>query len=333
MKRTARSGFTLVEMLVVIVVISILVALVVPAVSRAMTRAREAAVMAEINGLSTAIVTFKSKYGSEPPSQITIVLPNGATPPSWTNYASSMATIRGLWPQFDFTMGAGAGTTYPTYWNSIAQTDAAGNKVLNFNSGECLLFFLGGVMKDTASGPNVIPTGFAKNPKWPFSPDNIISNREGPFFEFTAKNRVMDFDGNGINEWYDSLPGQTKPYLYFSSYDGQGYRIAELPQSAGQFLFVHDVYRISPNSGQQIAPQNPSAIPTGSQTLQPQKGQSFQIISPGYDGDFGWGGVFDSNLQNSGLIALDLTKNPPVPIADFAAFDNLTNFNPGRLNP
>jgi prepilin-type N-terminal cleavage/methylation domain-containing protein len=310
-----RRAFTLVELMVVIVIIGILMAILLPVIGRIRVNVNEARVITEINGLSTGIATFKSKFGVEPPSRISIYL----TQAGWTGDPASMATIRTIWPQFDFSMGAGAGSAYPTYWSTIAVSNT-----INLNSGECLLFFLGGVMQDGASGPNQVPTGFASNPRYPFAPTSVNANRIGPFFEFTAINRIRDIDNNGMNEYYDSLPGQTNPYLYFSSYEGQGYRLAELPQSGGNYLFLHDFYRVSPTVAS--PPATPPVSPTGSQTLPAQKPQSYQIISPGYDGDFGAGGVFNTNLPNSGLT--DSNGNP-----DKAAFDNLTNINGSRLNP
>jgi prepilin-type N-terminal cleavage/methylation domain-containing protein len=329
-RRTSRSAFTLVELMIVIVIITILASILIPTIGRVIVRTREAQVITEINGLTAAIAAFKSKYGVEPPSRITIYLtgdPVGKTgwfTPTTTTAvpAQNMALVRSIWPQFDFTMGGGAGASYPAYWSTIAVNDGFGNQVVNFNCGECLLFFLGGVMNATGTPP----TGFAKSPKWPFAPASVVANREGPFFEFTNLAQLTDIDSppNGVNEWKDPLPGQTNPYLYFSSYDGQGYRIAELPQSATSYLFIHDFYRVSATSAN--PPASPSATPTGSQTLPAQKPQTFQIISPGYDTNYGSGGVFNTNLTNSGLT--DSSGNP-----DSAAYDNLTNFNAGRLNP
>jgi general secretion pathway protein G len=325
----APRGFTLIELMVVVVIVSILLALIVPAIQRARIAANEARVVAEINQLGAAISAFKAKYGVEPPSQFSIYL----TQAGWNGNPAAMALVKRIWPQFDFSMGTGAGTTYPLFWQTIAASQP--NNAVNFNSGEALLFFLGGVIDQQGAGQ--VPRGFAKNPIYPFAPFSVSPNREGPFFEFSDINRIKDFDGNGINEWYDPLPNQLKPYLYFSAYEGRGYSLAELPVTGGNpptaYLFIHDFYRVS--SVAPSATTYPPATPTfnagvpvasQSQTLPAQKPQSWQIISPGYDGDFGFGGIFNPSLQNSGLF--DSNGNP-----DVAAYDNLTNFNGGRLNP
>jgi prepilin-type N-terminal cleavage/methylation domain-containing protein len=62
-----RSGFTLVELLVVIGIIAMLAALVTPAVMRAQATARNAAIKAEIDMLHMAIMNYKNEYGSFPP--------------------------------------------------------------------------------------------------------------------------------------------------------------------------------------------------------------------------------------------------------------------------
>jgi prepilin-type N-terminal cleavage/methylation domain-containing protein len=68
MSRRPRSGFTLVELLVVIVIISLLAALITPAVMAGMRAAKRATITAEISSLHQAIETYKAQYGSYPPS-------------------------------------------------------------------------------------------------------------------------------------------------------------------------------------------------------------------------------------------------------------------------
>lgn len=337
--RHPRRGFTLVELMVVIVVVSILMALILPAIGRARITANEAKVMTEINQLASSIGAFKAKYGVEPPSSISIHL----SPAGWASDPASRALIRQIWPQFDFTMGQTNPSiaAYPSYWNNIAQPNSNANnakEMIIIHSGECLLFFLGGVM----NLPGQPPVGFSKNVQYPFAPSigaGSVTNREGPFYEFSNISQFTDVDNNGINEWKDSLPGQVNPYLYFSTYDGRGYNLAELPSNGTAYGIypssgspvpcLHDFYRVSNTA------VNPPAAPTfnagvpvavGSQLLPPQKPQTFQIISPGYDTLYGSGGVFNPNLVGSGLV-------DPTGAADTAQYDNLTNFNGGRLKP
>ena len=76
-----RSGFTMVELLVVILVLVILMGLLIPAVMRAVGTAKEAAVAAEINLMAQALADFKSKYGDYPPSRILAERERATTPP------------------------------------------------------------------------------------------------------------------------------------------------------------------------------------------------------------------------------------------------------------
>ena len=111
-------------------------------------------------------------------------------------------------------------------------------------------------------------------------------------------NRVStDFGDDGFFEYVDLIPSQQVPYLYLSSYEGQGYQAADL-----------EVY------------PNPDSRNMTNVYLQsdgtPWKQQSFQVISPGGNGQYGAGGPFDPN-NNSAL--------------DTATHDNLTNFHSARL--
>jgi len=60
-------GFTLVEVLVVVGIIGMLAAIITPVVMQSLTKARNAAIKAEIDLLHTAIMNYKSEYGSFPP--------------------------------------------------------------------------------------------------------------------------------------------------------------------------------------------------------------------------------------------------------------------------
>lgn len=62
-----RSGFTLVELLVVILIVGLLASILTPVVMRSLATARNAGVKAEIDMLHMALMNYKSEYGSLPP--------------------------------------------------------------------------------------------------------------------------------------------------------------------------------------------------------------------------------------------------------------------------
>jgi prepilin-type N-terminal cleavage/methylation domain-containing protein len=62
-----RSGFTLVELLVVVAIIGVLAALVTPAIFQARVSAQNAAIRAEIDLLHMGMMNYKNQFGSYPP--------------------------------------------------------------------------------------------------------------------------------------------------------------------------------------------------------------------------------------------------------------------------
>ena len=323
----------------VVVIISILVALVVPAVQAARIKAIEARVNGEIGSLETAIGGFKAKYGVEPPSQFSIYL----SLPGWQGDPTAMAQVKRIWPQFDFNMAGGKGIAYPDFWPQVAALQP--KNAVTFNTAEALLFFLGGVIDQPGAGQP--PRGFARDPLHPFAPLSASPNREGPFFEFSDITRIKDIDGNLVNEWYDSIPNQSKPFMYFNSYDGRGYDLVEIdgngtaigiytPQGAFVADSPHDVYRTTARTG--IFPPATPQSGTGGTSADPTlaasyKSQTFQIISPGFDMEYGSGGIFNPALKNAGLVGYDTANGNTKLDPDTRQFDNLTNFYPGRLRP
>lgn len=322
-----RSAFTLIEVLVVIVILAILAGLILPAISRVSVRARVAQVRNEISALDSAIATFKTQFANEPPSQIVIYeTPTAAG--AWNSASPSAAAvdsrakIRQIWPQFDFSIAR-------DFDGNGSMTD-----VIVLSQGECLVFFLGGILKrpedtnfngtldggeDTngdgrlsvnvgsgASAQRSVCTGFSKNPLNPFA---IGGNRETPIFEFDTS-RFVDVNNNGFPEYVDPLPGQTRGYLYFSSYGGAGYRYN--PSSP---LFEFATSSTAPD----FYPLQPYLQGTGV-GAQPWKPKSFQIISPGYDHMYGAFGNYAVDGA-SGLLSGSRENEA----------DNITNFANGTL--
>ena len=62
-----RSGFTLVELLVVLLIVGMLAAILTPVVMQSLAKARTAAIKAEIDMLHMAIMNYKNEYWSFPP--------------------------------------------------------------------------------------------------------------------------------------------------------------------------------------------------------------------------------------------------------------------------
>ncbi|MEX0717567.1 MAG: prepilin-type N-terminal cleavage/methylation domain-containing protein [Planctomycetaceae bacterium] len=273
--RTVRGGFTLIELLIVVVIIAILAAFVVPAVTGAIRSARVVEVVSDISNLEAGIAAFKLQYHSEPPSSIVLCQDRSG----WDANPESMAKIRRIWPQFDF---------------DIARDyDGHGHATLSLDGAECLVFFLGGVRDSSQPEEVWHPTGFSKNPEDPFASGG---NRVQPSVEFEIS-RLRDTGGSHVPEYLDPWPGQTRPYIYVSSYGGAGYRVADL---GGRMT---DIYRQS--SG------GPAWNPKG-----------FQIITPGADGAYGQGGAFTSESADASLTG-----------AREAERDNITNFSGGKLVP
>lgn len=295
-----RSAFTLIELMIVIVIILILIGLLIPAVGAVRLRAQQANVRTEITSLEGAITAFRQDFGMDPPSLIVL---HEAANASWDQRSKGL--IRKMWPQYNFGL--------PCDINGDGDT----TDTIGLNAGECLVFFLGGVYEKASDGTFRV-YGFSKNPARPFlNPGHDAgdpgydatlsatnSGRRGPYFEFDTS-RFVDTDaatapGENAPEYLDSFPSQQKPYIYVSSYDGRGYRNADItPTGMSSVYFQGD----------------PTTAPSPNST--PFKPKSYQIISPGADYQFGTGGNYDPN------------KNFPAG-RTFEA-DNITNFVSGSL--
>lgn len=203
-RQTARSGFTLLELMVVIVIIAILLSLILPAIGGALRNARVAEVQAEITRLETAISSFKAEYGIEPWSEILFDEAGVWSDPMDAvrdrRLKDSRSKLRRLFPSFTF--------------GAFDLNDNASTEDVEIEASECLVFFLGGMR----SGDTLI--GFSKNPLTPLS--RAGTNRTTTFFEFDS-GRLRDADGDGIFEYLDPTSGQTTPYHFASANNGQGY--------------------------------------------------------------------------------------------------------------
>lgn len=280
----------------------------------------------------------------------------------------TVTALRKFWPRASLLVGSPVFGTGSTTWydfngNGIFDTY---NYVLEGH--ECLVFFLGGIPLNT--GNQISVTGFGKNPVNPFS-NSIVgnamysANRNPPFFEFNPGRLSLTsvYAGNtttgiGISTgnpgYLDSLDSQGGSsgqnfYAYFSTNLGTGYDPNDVNFNNANYEIdgngTHPMcikfyapatlpsitpvqYTVSPSP-------NPytSSLPFGSPNVVYQNSQSFQIISPGLDGGYGYGGLY--NLKSTNGSALDISQNPLSNSSDPGQRnierDNLTNFHNGTL--
>lgn len=296
--RAHRSGFTLIELLTVIVVIGMLMVLLLPAINAVRRNAHVAKVRSEISQLDSALADFRAKYGVTPPSRITLC----ETATGWNSndaeIVRSKAILRQIWPQFDFSINRNINPHNGLLTAGTGTLDNDTTDTHTLVAGECLLFFLGGIMYSPDATTRPTPVGFSSNPRDPFA---LGGSRVGPFFPFDI-NRFTNANasaGSQMLEYKDSLFDQTRPYFYFSSYDGAGYELADVtPTSA-----MTDVYRVT----------------AGGQAYNPK---GVQIISPGFDQQYGTGGVFDPGTASETFVDTRQVER-----------DNITNFHTGLLAP
>ncbi|QDU81810.1 hypothetical protein Pla110_35600 [Polystyrenella longa] len=280
-----RSGFTLVELLVVISIILILMGLLTYAVFPTVGVARELEVQTELSSLEKALGDFKMQFHDLPPSSFTL----REEDTGWTN--TERAVLRRFWPNYDF----GNANVFDANGNGNS-TD-----VITLNGAECLVFFLGGILKDSGTVSDRIPNGFSKNPTAPFQPGGT---RVGPFHEFDNSRLVLQ-DTNGDSSLDDEFKMLVDP----------------LSDGGNPIMYVNSDEYNSPVT----ALSGSGMTKAYSQNVAEDvfwKGQTFQLISAGADGIYGQGGVFDSNSAGTALSG-----------AREGERDNITNFHQGRLAP
>lgn len=278
----SRSGFSLIELLVVIVILGILMSLIIPAITRMRRTAQEAAVGAEIAQLDQAVTRFKTRFGVEPPSSLTI--PTSAA--GWSG--EDRQKVLRIWDQFDFATLGGMGA-YPS-------------AVIHLNGAECLVFFLGGMNAGSVTAPQLV--GFSKNPRTPWN--STAANRDVPFYDRFTPDRLVDLDGDNVVEFIDGLPGQKTPILYFSS-QGKSYRKSNGATTLDDFDVHGGMNNAKDMSQIYLGPDGKTAL----------RAQGYQIISPGFDGEYGTGGVYSDGSEFSGVRSVEA--------------DNIASFSDGKM--
>jgi prepilin-type N-terminal cleavage/methylation domain-containing protein len=215
-RRTARGGFTLVELLTVIVIIGVLVSLITAAAIRARSTARNAVVSNEVGGLNDALEAYKIKYGQLPPCD-------------FSNQARVMSHLRVRFPNYR-----------PANFAAFASDvqSATGLNPGGLTPASALVFWLGGIPD---GGPSMLPAGFSADQSNPF---RAGKPRIAPQFDFVQE-RLRDADGNGWRAYYPE--GITAaPFVYFRSWNGDYSGLSYTPSNGNAGTAVP--YRSGDNS-------------------------------------------------------------------------------------
>jgi len=209
-RKTARSGFTLVEMLVVIVIIGILVGLTAAALGPVRIAVRNAAINAEIDQLDMALENYKNEHDEYPPTFIDLNIVNelGADPTYIARQADARNAIirhlRRAFPRYEPgrirnataspnpdglpSIAGGDGDTFDEFANDVWYNSGRTIDPRYFDPASALAFWLGGMPESYVAGGQWIPAGFHSDPEMPFK---FGTPRNEPLFKFDPERIVI----------------------------------------------------------------------------------------------------------------------------------------------
>ncbi len=323
-----RTGFTLVEVLVVTGILAILFALATGVAIKALASAEDARTAADIRQLEVAIASFQAKFNVEYlPSQITLYT-------KLDRYATANQQdwqyLTKVWNR----LSQKVPNSNPPVTNYInwGQIQGFSNQDLTYTlqGDQCLAFFLGGCRYDTSPplAPQAElggPIGFSPNPFNPMAIplQNTNEVRVGPFFEFDAKRYLYANPTAGTRGQFPSYQDayvKGSPYYYFSSYRAGYIRPGQTNPERVTITFPNVT-----GSGELRAYREPG-------NGQFFNSNSFQIISAGRDaqvGAFTYTNTLQATEWKNGSYGPTMTIWNPNK-SDFA--DDLCNFHPVKIS-
>ncbi|MDX1928133.1 MAG: type II secretion system protein, partial [Pirellulaceae bacterium] len=290
--RSNRSGFTLVEVLMVVAIIGILVGLIVPAVNIAFRGVKQRTIAMECTTIADAVNKYNAKYGDYPPDG--------------SDRALVIRHIKKIFPQIatsEINLLTGA-LAVPSGNPIVAGISSSSVPGALMDPPEALVFFLGGFSSDPVhpftgtGGPLhvVISGGVMSSVQY-----NV--DRTNPFMEFKQSQLTLSTNAAGLTVSSDDAltggvvdllpayvpPGSTMPYVYF---DARTYRV---PPDTANGRTSSEFNRYRPSGRGVVAPYRSTEVNTKvvlsgmpsvdernlRQRWMNEKG--FQVISAGLD--------------------------------------------------
>lgn len=320
-----RSGFTLVELLVVISIIGLLTAIAVPTIFNAVASARNAKTKSEIDLLQMALMNYKNEYGSFPPANMGPINPGTGYGPLWltptTTPAKTPAQVNTSHPAYKHLV-----RIFPRLSEATSGASSPYYTMSRMSPAQALVFWL---------------QGFYENPEYPITNGGTPGTRKRMFdFDearlyaasmpysfnktspqtFSARSSsTPSAEEKACPVYFTGHPSAGLPYVYF---DSRGFDNASY---ADIFYAARSV-----TGDDSVAYPYINAIPPANPTWGQAHcaGETFQIIAAGKDGLFGAVQAVFPKATGSSFTAINGTTYPYVDDKVNAPghADNLVNF-------
>ncbi len=318
--RHARSGFTLVELLIVITIMGVLVSLLSVAVYNALLKAKQAQITGEMHQMDMAMARLAADAGEMFPPDFATFNASDANDASRYFQTDMRTFMAKRFPRYN---GKNIGTAivqlYGPAPNGWPKQNPRHNSAVKLDPAEALVFWLGG-FSIPAGADSTKLRGFSANAANPI--EGPAQAKRIPSYYAFQEDRLVDRDNDG---WYEYVPpgniggGNGPPYVYFNS---KSYANT-LDKTGAVVDTVHYPMLRYPKVGETMNSEWGYVSPYrssdgGAAWVNPKK---FQIVSAGLDGIFG-------NLTANNPGPKDFPMGDRYEIADN---DNQSNFTEGTL--
>lgn len=313
-----RSGFTLVEILVVVAIITILVALLVPAVMFAVSRAKRGRMAMEVASISKALERYKLEYGEYPPDFADVQLYPSADARAARAVEIITEHLQSIRRRRD--------TVFDLPMANQSTRDVA--VLSQLNPSNALYFWLGGLASNPeyplmGQGERTVMLDFAKERITNVLQARIVEgkNQNGA----VLSNQVRDVAG----QYYPAGDATKRPFIYYRA-DSYTTNSADPSQTAAVrwVKAIFDNAVSVPGLGQQNLPPVPYLENLNGKTNFAAS-DKFQVICAGLDGIYGTIQPVNGQLQWD-----NLTTYPTIPTGIAVSKDhrdNVTSFTEGAI--